>query len=99
MALEITLQNGAYEISGDFTGINNHKVKAHFNYLLDHYQEVVLCLKKVSKIDKRGIKVLQIIHKKATKRSKTLFVLGKENEYISSLLAQTENLHIFRNDY
>ncbi|WP_299260267.1 STAS domain-containing protein [uncultured Aquimarina sp.] len=99
MKLQIINQKGTYEINGDFTGLNNHLVKDHFNYLLDHYQEVIMCLKKVKKMDKRAIRVLQIIHKKAVKRGKILFVLGKKNKNIVPTFKQTKTSYIFRNDY
>lgn len=91
MNFQISNQKDTYEIKGDFIGLNNHIAKDHFNYLLDHYQEVVMCLKKVKKLDKGAIRVLQIIHKKASRRGKVLFVLGKENKNIVSKFKQTKN--------
>ncbi len=99
MELEITNKQGTFEIIGNFTGKNTQKVKEQFNYLLDHYEEVILSLKKVTNIDKKATRVLQEIYDKATRRSKILFVLGKDNEQVSSMLQQTQTTHIFRNDY
>ena len=49
MDLEINNVRGRIEVVGNFTSGNVHKVRDHFNYLLDHYEEVVMCLKKVKK--------------------------------------------------
>ena len=99
MKLEINNVRGRMEVVGDFTSENVHKVKDHFNYLLDHYEEVVMCLKKVKKIDKKALQVLQGIYAKAQRRKKVLFVLGKKNKKVFMTLQSNKLNHIFRNDY
>ncbi len=99
MALQIQNIKGTFEIEGDFTSNNAEKVKDHFNHLLDHYSEVVMCLKKVNRIDKNALDILNEIYKKASRRSKILFVLGKENRLVANSLKNYQLTHIFRNDY
>lgn len=99
MQLKITNIKGVFEIQGRFTKENTSSVKEHFNYLLDHYQEIIMCLKKVSKIDQKAIEVLHDIYSKSVKRGKILFVLGHENENIIKAFQRTQTTHIFRNDY
>ncbi|MBW1297940.1 STAS domain-containing protein [Aquimarina litoralis] len=99
MELEINNVRGRIEVAGNFTSENVHKVKDHFNYLLDHYDEVVMCLRKVKKIDRKALKVLLLIYAKAKKRKKVLFVLGKKNEKVFKALKTNKLNHIFRNDY
>ena len=99
MKLQIQNKQGTIEVIGNFTTLNTEKVKDHFNYLLDHYEEVVMCLKKVKKIDHSALNVLKAIHKKACKRSKVLFVLGQNNETVFDAFSNHQLTHIFRDDY
>ncbi|WP_378178673.1 STAS domain-containing protein [Aquimarina sp. SS2-1] len=99
MELQIHNTNGRIEIKGNFTSGNVNKVKDYFNYLLDHYEEVVMCLNNVHQVDKSALKVLKNIYAKAQKRSKVLFVLGKGNKKVFRALKRNQLTHIFRNDY
>ncbi|TSE10236.1 MULTISPECIES: STAS domain-containing protein [Aquimarina] len=99
MKLQIINASGKFEIIGNFTLENTETVKDHFNYLLDHYEEVVMSLRKVKKIDQKAIKVLKDIYAKANRRSKILFVLGKENKIIINAFQKNKVSHIFREDY
>ena len=99
MKLSILNQLGKIKGLGEFTSENALEVKAHFNYLLDHYEEVVMCLAGVTCIDNVGLEVMQIIHNKAVKRNKVLFVLGKRNEKVFNLMHNHNLSYIFRNDY
>lgn len=99
MELQIQNRQGTFEVIGNFTSDNSEKVKDHFNYLLDHYEEVVMCLHKVKKIDQKALNVLGDIYKKASKRSKVLFILGKKNKTVTKAFNKNELTYIFRNDY
>ena len=99
MKLQIHNKQGTFEIIGSFTSENSEMVKDHFNYLLDHYEEVVMCLHKVKKIDQKALQVLRHIYKKASKRSKILFILGKKNKIVAKAFNKNELNYIFRNDY
>ncbi len=99
MKLQIQNVQGTFEVIGNFTSKNTEKVQDHFNYLLDHYEEVVMCLKKVQQIDHKALRVLKEIHKKACKRRKVLFVLGHDNETVSNAFFDNQLTHIFRDDY
>ena len=99
MALEIIYRFGTFELQGNFTKENAPVVKEKFNHALDQYAEVIMCLKKVNQIDTSGIEVLKAIYKKADKRSKVLFVLGKDNQCINPVFERTQTTHLFRNDY
>lgn len=99
MDLQINNVRGRMEVTGDFTSKNAAIVKDHFNYLLDHYEEVIMCLNKVKKIDKKALKVLKKIYAKSQRRSKILFVLGKDNREVFKTLKKNQLTHIFRNDY
>ncbi|WP_025741604.1 STAS domain-containing protein [Aquimarina pacifica] len=90
---------GTYEVLGEFTSLYNNEIQEYFDYLLDHYQEIVMSLEKVKKIDAVGIETLNRIYTKATKRSKVLFVLGTKNTIVVNALKQNQLTHIFRNDY
>lgn len=99
MKLQIINTSGTFEVIGNFTLDNTELVKDHFNYLLDHYEEVVISLKKVKKMDQKGIKVLKEIYAKANRRSKILFVLGRDNNKIADLFKKNKANYIFREDY
>ncbi|MDY8134645.1 hypothetical protein [Aquimarina sp. 2201CG5-10] len=99
MKLHIENKKGTFEVIGNFTAGKANKVKDHFNYLLDHYEEVVMCLKKVKKIDKKATQILNDIYQKSCRRSKVLFILGKENQTVVNALQNNQLSHIFRNDY
>ncbi len=97
--LQINNKMGTYEIEGDFTVKNSSIVREKFNYLLDHYEEVIMCLSKVTKIDNSALCVLLEIYSKAKRRSKILFVLGKKNQNIKTMFVESQMNYIFKNDY
>mgnify|MGYP000033794921 CR=1 FL=1 len=99
MSLEIINNKGTFELAGEFTSENKGEVKEFFNDLLDKYYEVVMCLNKVKKMDESAIDVLKFIHKKARKRSKVLFVLGKKNTLVKKTFKIFNISYIFKNDY
>ena len=99
MNFEIINNVGRYEIHGDFTGANTDIVATYFNTLLDTYYEVVICLKQVKLIDNNALEILQHITEKAKRRSKILFVLGKENSYVFQEFKKANLINIFKNDY
>ncbi|WP_298545070.1 STAS domain-containing protein [uncultured Aquimarina sp.] len=99
MKLQIQNKLGTFEVKGSFTLENTKKVKDHFDHLLDQYEEVVMCLKKVNTIDKSALQVLIYLHQKACRRSKILFVLGKGNRTVVNALKKNQLTYIFRNDY
>ena len=99
MSLEIINNKGIFEVSGEFTSENKGKVKEYFNKLLDNYYEVVMCLNKTKIMDESAVDVLKFIHKKAAKRSKVLFVLGKDNRIIKKTFKAFKISYIFKNDY
>ena len=99
MNLQIVHTSGKFEVIGNFTLNNTEPVKQQFNYLLDHYEEVVMSLKKVEKIDTKAIQVLKEIYEKANRRSKILFVLGKENSVITKAFKKNNVNYIFREHY
>jgi len=99
MPLKIINNKGIFEVCGEFTSENKGKVKEYFNNLLDNYYEVVMCLNKINKIDESAIDVLKFIHRKAAKRSKVLFVLGKKNTTIENAFKVFNISYIFKNDY
>ncbi|OEK08160.1 hypothetical protein A8C32_01480 [Flavivirga aquatica] len=98
MDFKIINNKGIFEIHGDFTNIQTNQVADYFSNLLDKYYEIIICLKQVDKIDNTAIKVIRSIAAKARRRSKILFVLGKENENITKQLKKA-NLNIYKNDY
>ena len=99
MDFKIINNKGVYEVCGDFTNTNTDVVADYFNNLLDTYYEIVICLNKVSDIDTTALNVMQCIANKAKKRSKILFVLGKENKSIKGIFNKANLINIFRNDY
>lgn len=99
MTLKIINNKGVFELHGYFIERNTYKVANYFNALLDKYYEIVICLKGVQKIDKHALDVMQFITCKAKRRSKTVFVLGKDNKHIKDKFNTAKLTHIFRNDY
>ncbi len=99
MDFQIINNKGTFEIHGNLTQENTNTAKDYFNTLLDTYYEIVICLKSVNKIDQSALNVLEFISNKAKKRSKTLFVLGKENQSIKKIIAKAGLNSIFKNDY
>ncbi|MEP1487426.1 MAG: STAS domain-containing protein [Algibacter sp.] len=99
MNFQIINNKGVFEVCGDFTNTNTDEVANYFDNLLDTYYEIVICLKKVKQIDESALSVMQCIANKAKKRSKILFVLGKENKSIKGIFNKANLTSIFRNDY
>ena len=96
---EIRNNRGRIEIIGNFTAEYSNAVYEYINYLLDHYEEVVMCLRKVRQMDKKAAEVLSKIYDKAQRRSKVLFVFGKHNSKVKNAFENHNIIHIFRNDY
>ncbi|GAA3612098.1 hypothetical protein Q4Q39_04605 [Flavivirga amylovorans] len=99
MNFKIINNKGVFEIHGHFTNANTNQVADFFNNLLDRYYEIVICLKQVKCIDSKAINVMQFITTKAKRRSKVLFVLGKDNIRIKKQFEEVNLMNIFRNDY
>jgi len=99
MKLHIENKSGTFEVIGNFTSNHTQQVKDHFDYLLDHYEEVVMCLHQVKNIDTHALQVLNYVYQKASNRSKVLFILGKGNPIVTNALKNHQLSHIFRNDY
>ncbi|AXT20359.1 hypothetical protein D7030_04360 [Flavobacteriaceae bacterium AU392] len=99
MELNIINNKGVFEIHGHFVKENTYKVATYFSELLDTYYEIVICLKSVNKMDKTALNVMQFITNKAKRRSKALFVLGKNNTRIKNQFDKNNLNNIFRNDY
>lgn len=99
MDFQIINNKGTFEIHGNLTVENTNYTKDYFNTLLDTYYEIVICLKKVNKIDKSALSVLEFISNKAKKRSKILFVLGEENKSIKKIMTKAGLNSIFKNEY
>jgi len=83
MDFQIINNKGTFEVQGNLTVENTNYARACFSSLLDAYYEIVICLNKVNKMDNSAIGVLEFISNKAKQRSKTLFVLEKENKSIN----------------
>jgi anti-anti-sigma regulatory factor len=94
MNFKIINNQGTFEIHGDFIDANTHTAALYFNKLLDTYYEIVICLKHVKQIDQNALNVMQFITAKAKRRSKVLFVQGKENICVSKQLKNS-----LKNDY
>ncbi len=99
MNFQIINNKGTFEVHGNLTFENTNYTKGYFNMLLDRYYEIVICLNKVTKMDESALNVLRFISEKAKKRSKTLFVLGKNNGTIKNVMENTNPNTIFRDDY
>ena len=99
MNFEIINNKGVFEIHGHFTNAYTNQVADFFNNLLDKYYEITICLKQVRRIDSKALNVMQFIDAKAKRRSKILFVLGKENKRIKKHFEAANLINIFRNDY
>ena len=99
MNFEIVNNRGVFEIHGDFTNAHTNQVANYFNNLLDTYYEIVICLKQVKRMDESALNVLQFIATKAKRRSKVLFILGKNNKSINKQFKAANLNNLFRNDY
>ncbi|WP_203258748.1 hypothetical protein [Hyunsoonleella ulvae] len=99
MDFQIINNKGVYELHGHFIEEHTFNVASYFNTLLDKYYEIVICLNGVKQIDKTAINVMRFIQNKAKQRSKTVFVLGKDNKKIKDKFKQANLTNIFRNDY
>lgn len=99
MNLQIINNKGTYEISGNLTRPNIEIVQEKFNHLLNHYDEIIMSLDHIEKIDDFGIEILKQLRLKALKRSKILFVLLRSNRQLLSKLKNKKSVYILREDY
>ncbi|WP_378186549.1 hypothetical protein ACE939_15260 [Aquimarina sp. W85] len=99
MSLQIINNKGVYEICGNLTRQNLSLVHEKFSHLLNHYEEVVMSLDFIEKIDNYGLELLKSIRLKALQRSKVLFVLIKSNNHLLATLKRRKSTYILREDY
>lgn len=99
MNFQIINNKGTFEIHGDFIDVHAHTTAIYFSTLLDTYYEVVICLKQVKRIDQNALNAIRFIAAKAKRRSKVLFVLGKDNAYVRKQFRKAQLKAIFKNDY
>ena len=99
MNFEIINNKGVFEIHGHFTNTYANQAANFFNNLLDRYYEITICLKQVKRMDSKALNVMQFLAAKAKRRSKVLFVLGKNNKRIKKQFEKANLNDIFCNDY
>lgn len=96
MALQITSNQGVFELYGDIMGKNAISLQHHFEHLLFTKDMVVLSVDHVKKIDNFGVQVLTSLYKKAMKNNKIFYIIGTENKKLKKAFSKVN--YILRRD-
>ncbi|MBQ0733836.1 STAS domain-containing protein [Aquimarina celericrescens] len=97
MALQITNNQGVFEINGNIISENSKSLQSHFEQLLHKTDSVFISVDNVKKIDVSGINVLTKLYKSAMKNNKIFFIIGKENEVVKKAFGKVN--YILRSDF
>lgn len=97
MALNITNNQGIFEINGKLINKNALSLEHHFHQLMNHRDKIIVSIDKVKQIDPYGVRVLNNLHKSAMKRNKVFYVIGKGNRQVKKAFGSVN--YILRNDF
>ncbi|EZH73584.1 hypothetical protein ATO12_16740 [Aquimarina atlantica] len=97
MALQITKNQGIFEIKGSIVAENTKSLQHHFENLLFNSDKVILCMDKVKKIDASGVTVLTKLFRNAMEHNKVFYIIGKENKKVSNAFGKVN--YILRSDF
>jgi len=90
MALQITNNDGIYEIKGNLNSQNVFSLNNHFESVLEQSKFITLSLNKLVDIDSFAVATIVALHKKALQTNKLFHILGKENPKVNGQF-QKEN--------
>ena len=99
MQPNITNNSGIFEIDGSIVTENAMAIKKQLESALDHSDEVIVNLDKVESIDITGVNALAKLYKKAAKKNKALYLIGKENKNLEELFNATKMGFILSRDF
>jgi anti-anti-sigma regulatory factor len=97
MALQITKNQGIFEIKGNIVAENSKSLQHHFEKLLFNSDKVILCIDKVKKIDASGVTVLTKLFRNAVKNNKIFYIIGKENKKVCNAFGNIN--YMLRSDF
>jgi len=97
MALQITNNQGIFEINGKIIAENAKSLQHHFEHLLFCNDMIILSVDKVKRIDASGVTVLTNLYKKAMKSNKVFYIIGKENKKVKKAFGKVN--YILRRDF
>jgi len=83
MALQITKTQGYFKIEGAIVLENIEKLTIYFEKLLREYDEIIISLNQVIKIDPYGVFLLKKFYRNALLSNKVFCLIGKENQVIN----------------
>jgi ABC-type transporter Mla MlaB component len=83
MALQITNNEGIYEIKGNLNSQNVFSLNNHFETLLAHSKFITISLYKIVDIDSFAVATIASLHKKALESNKLFYIIGRENPKVN----------------
>ncbi len=97
MALQITNNQGIFEINGSIVAENAKSLQHHFEQLLFTKDKVILSVDFVNKIDNSGVNALTNLYKRAMKSNKVFYIIGKENNKVKNAFGKVN--YMLRSDF
>lgn len=76
MALEITIQDEAFEIKGTLKKTNVEKFQSHFKDIFNHTNDLVINIQELKSIDSEGVHAFEELYIQSRKKRKNLFITG-----------------------
>ncbi len=92
MALQITNNQGYFKIEGSIIFENIEKLTIYFERLLQEYDEIIISLNNVVKIDPYGVFLLKKIYKNALLTNKVFCLIGKENDIVNKAFGENSKV-------
>jgi ABC-type transporter Mla MlaB component len=76
MDLEITNYNNRFEIKGTLNKRSLKTFKRHFATIFDKFDEILLDIEHIEKVDRYGVMALADLHKESIVKTKSLSIIG-----------------------
>ncbi|NJM80048.1 MAG: STAS domain-containing protein [Flavobacterium sp.] len=98
MTLEITNNQGIFEINGLLNAQNTSSIKSYFENLIENNKTVTISLDKINDIDKVAAKCLGSLYRKAISMNKVFYIIGSENKKVRDLFKAEKMFYVLRRD-
>ena len=80
MRLEIVNQDNVFQVEGYLEGKNVVVFQKHFNDVLEKYSKLTIHIGKVSRIDRLGVRALEVLHHESLSKGINLSIVGEGSD-------------------
>lgn len=98
MALNITENNGLFEISGSISAQNLGVLHIYFKAVLEKYDILLVSIEGVREMDAAAALYFEKLYKEVAQDNKAIHLFGLENKRISEVMQLTGTSYILSSD-